>query len=101
MPDANWENTAGLDGIEFVEYSAPDPSQLVSLFEQFGFKRIGDHKSKKVSLYSQGDVNFIINEEPDTFAAQFAQKHGPSICAVGLRVKRCRSRNEAYAFEGC
>ncbi|NQZ00301.1 MAG: 4-hydroxyphenylpyruvate dioxygenase [Bdellovibrionales bacterium] len=85
--DANWENTAGLDGIEFIEYSAPDPSQLISLFDQFGFKKVGVHKSKKVTLFRQGDVNFIINEEPDTFAAEFAKKHGPSICAVGLRVK--------------
>lgn len=82
-----WENTAGLDGIEFVEYAAPDPTVLVNLFAQFGFQKIGHHKSKKVTLYRQGDVNFIINEEPDTFAAAFAKKHGPSICAMGLRVK--------------
>jgi len=85
--DQNWENTAGLDGIEFVEYAAPDPAVLVKLFEQFGFTKIGTHKTKKVTLYRQGDVNFIINEEPGTFAAEFAKKHGPGICAMALRVK--------------
>ncbi len=81
------ENPLGLDGIEFVEYAAPDAATLEKLFKQMGFTKVARHRKKAVTLYRQNQVNFIINEEPGTFAAEFAKAHGPSICATGFRVK--------------
>lgn len=89
-----WENVAGLDGIEFVEYASKEPEKLAALFEQFGFTKIGKHKTKDVTLFRQGAMNFIINNEPGTFAAKFCEQHGPSICAMGFRVK-----DTAHAME--
>ena len=84
---ASSANPLGLDGIEFVEYSSPKPEQLEALFETFGFQKIATHKTKKVDLFRQGRINFILNREPKTFAEQFAKEHGPAICATGFRVK--------------
>ena len=81
-----WDNPMGTDGFEFIEYAAPDPELLGALFEQMGFTAIARHRHKKVTLYRQGEVNFIINAEPDSFAQRFARQHGPSICAIGFRV---------------
>lgn len=86
MPDL-WDNPMGTDGFEFIEYAAPDPKALGALFEQMGFAAVARHRSKDVTLYRQGDVNFIINAEPDSFAQSFARLHGPSICAIAIRVK--------------
>ena len=86
MADLN-DNPMGTDGFEFIEYTAPDTELLRSLFEKMGFPITAKHRSKNVTLHSQGDINFIINAEPDSFAQQFANKHGPSICAFALRVK--------------
>ena len=83
----SWENPMGTDGFEFVEYAAPDPAALGRLFEELGFSRIAKHRSKDVALYRQGDINFIINAEPGSFGQAFAQVHGPSVCALGIRVK--------------
>jgi 4-hydroxyphenylpyruvate dioxygenase len=80
-------NPMGTDGFEFVEYTAADPEALGRLFEGMGFTRVAKHRSKDVSLYRQGDVNFIVNAEPDSFAQGFARVHGPSICAIAFRVK--------------
>lgn len=80
-------NPLKLDGIEFVEYASPNPKALHELFLSLGFTLVGKHKQKKVSLYRQNHVSFILNEEPGTFAHQFAKAHGPSICAMGLRTK--------------
>jgi 4-hydroxyphenylpyruvate dioxygenase len=80
-------NPMGTDGFEFVEYTAPDPTALGVLFESMGFTRIGRHRSKDVSLFRQGDVNFIVNGEPESFAQGFARVHGPSVCAIAFRVK--------------
>ncbi len=82
-----WENPMGTDGFEFVEYTAPDTAELGRLFISMGFTCIGRHRSKNVSLYRQGNINFIVNAEPDSLAQQFARAHGPSACAMGFRVK--------------
>src|SRR5204862_2086062 len=72
------ENPMGTDGFEFVEYAAPDPELLRSLFTKMGFPVVAKHRRKNVTLHRQGDINFIINAEPDSFAQRFAAVHGPS-----------------------
>jgi len=81
-----WDNPMGTDGFEFVEYTGPDPQALAALFERMGFVAAARHRSKHVTLYKQGDVNFILNAEPESFAQAFARLHGPSVCAIAFRV---------------
>jgi 4-hydroxyphenylpyruvate dioxygenase len=96
--DAPWENPRGTDGFEFVEYTAPDTAQLGRLFQTMGFIRIARHRSKDVSLYRQGKINFIVNAEPNSLAQRFAREHGPSACAMAFRVKdAARALREAVA----
>ncbi|RCS57173.1 4-hydroxyphenylpyruvate dioxygenase [Parvibium lacunae] len=96
----------GTAGFEFVEYAAPDPLALGALFEQLGFKKIARHRHKQVWLYRQGEINFIINAEPDSFAQRFARLHGPSVCAMALRVQDAAAAYQralalgAWGFEG-
>jgi 4-hydroxyphenylpyruvate dioxygenase len=89
-----WANPIGTDGFEFVEYAAPDPKALGALFERMGFQAVARHRHKDVLLYKQGDVNFIVNAEPRSFAQNFARRHGPSVCAIAFRV-----RDAAAAYE--
>jgi 4-hydroxyphenylpyruvate dioxygenase len=84
---ALWDNPAGTDGFEFVEYTAPDVGELHALFERMGFRAVARHRSKAVTLYRQGGVNFIVNAEPDSHGSRFAKEHGPSACAMAFRVK--------------
>src|SRR5262245_25395921 len=85
-----FDNPMGTDGFEFVEYTAPDPELLRTLFDRLGFPATARHRSKNVTLHRQGDINFIINAEPDSFAQQFAKQHGPCACAMAFRVKDAR-----------
>lgn len=80
-------NPMGTDGFEFVEYAAPDPDMLRRRFEAMGFVLAARHRSKDVTLHKQGDIHFIVNAEPDSFAQAFARDHGPSACAMAFRVK--------------
>jgi len=82
-----WDNPIGTDGFEFVEYTAPDVSALHALFERMDFRAVARHRSKRVTLYRQGSVNFVVNAEPDSHGARFAREHGPSACAMAFRVK--------------
>ncbi len=86
-PGDLWDNPQGTDGFEFIEYAAPDPAALGRLFEQMGFAAIAKHRAKNVLLFRQGEINFIVNAEPGSFAQAFARVHGPSICAIAFRVK--------------
>jgi len=87
------DNPMGTDGFEFVEYTAPDPQLLRTLFERLGFPVVARHRSKNVTLHRQGEINFIINAEPQSLAQAFARQHGPSACAMAFRV-----RDAAAAF---
>ncbi|MEE8059356.1 MAG: 4-hydroxyphenylpyruvate dioxygenase [Pseudomonadales bacterium] len=80
-------NPMGLDGFEFVEFAASDPSVLESVFECLGFSKVASHRSKQAVLYRQGDINFIINSEPKSHATYFAEEHGPCACGMAFRVK--------------
>src|SRR5476649_24872 len=86
MQATTWDNPVGTEGFEFIEYTAPEPVALEQLFEQMGFTAIARHRHKKVTLYRQGEINFLVNAEPDSFAQRFARLHGPSICAIAFRV---------------
>ncbi len=89
-----WDNPMGTDGFEFIEYAAPDPAAMGALFERMGFSAIARHRHKNVLLYRQGEINFIVNAEPDSFAQRFARLHGPSICAIAFRVQDAKSAHE-------
>ncbi|MGA2187818.1 MAG: 4-hydroxyphenylpyruvate dioxygenase [Steroidobacteraceae bacterium] len=80
------ENPMRTDGFEFVEYAAPDPAHLRRLFENMGLPTVARHRSKDVTLHRQGDVNFIVNAEHESFAQRFARAHGPCACAMAFRV---------------
>ncbi len=77
----------GLDGVDFIEYAGPDLRYLQSLFERMGFKKVATAKGKTIHLFKQGNINFILNGEPGTFASSFAKAHGPAICSTGFRVQ--------------
>ncbi|ATG21903.1 4-hydroxyphenylpyruvate dioxygenase [Ralstonia pickettii] len=89
-----FENPMKLMGFEFVEFASPTPNVLEPLFEQMGFSLVARHRSKDVLLYRQGDINFIVNREPNSQAAYFAAEHGPSACGMAFRVK---DSHQAYA----
>jgi 4-hydroxyphenylpyruvate dioxygenase len=79
-------NPMGTDGMEFVEFAHPDPAELDRAFRLMGFLPVAKHRSKDVTLYRQGNVNYVVNAEPDSFAQQFAREHGPCACAMAFRV---------------
>src|SRR5262245_37944415 len=79
-------NPMGTRGFEFVEFTGPDVTQLSHVMEALGFVAIARHRSKNVTLYRQGGINFILNGEGKGFPKQFADSHGPSVCAIAIRV---------------
>ena len=77
-----------VDGVEFVEFAAgkTDAKAIVAMIEGLGFRHAGRHRSKDVDLYAQGEVSLVVNCEREGFAHAFSLLHGPSVCALALRV---------------
>ena len=90
MQVTTFENPMGIDGFEFVEFAAPAgrADELHNLFTRMGFTAVLKHKLRPITVYRQNGVNFLINEDPDSFAADFAAKHGPSACGFAIRFKK-------------
>lgn len=80
------ENPAGTDGFEFVEFAHPEPEKLEALFATMGYTPVAKHKTKAITVWRQGDINYIVNAEPNTHAAGFIADHGPCAPSMGWRV---------------
>ncbi len=94
------ENPIGLYGIDFIEFTGTDAQYFEKLFKKLGFVEAGKIENRDIKLFRQGDINFILNTEPDTFAAGFAKVHGPSVCATGFRVASATRAFEAAVKRG-
>jgi 4-hydroxyphenylpyruvate dioxygenase len=97
MQVTTFENPMGIDGFEFVEFAAPAgrAHELHALFQRMGFSAVLKHKTRAITVYRQNGVNLLVNEDPDSFAADFAAKHGPSACGFAIRFRRPVAEVEA------
>jgi len=80
------DNPMGTDGFEFVEYAHSRPQELHALFKLMGYAPVARHKIKKITVYRQGDINYLVNEEPGTHGYKFVAAHGPCAPSMAFRV---------------
>lgn len=80
-------NPTGIKGIAFVEYAPAKGVDFEALFTSFGFSKTRKHATAAVDYFQQGDIRFLVNSEPNSFAASFAAEHGPSVCGLALHVE--------------
>jgi 4-hydroxyphenylpyruvate dioxygenase len=88
------DNPMGTDGFEFVEYAHPRPEQLHALFKLMGYAPVARHRTKKITVYRQGDINYLVNEEPGTHGFAFVAAHGPCAPSMAFRVVDARQAYE-------
>jgi 4-hydroxyphenylpyruvate dioxygenase len=91
------------DGFEFLEFAVDEQAgaDLAAFVTSLGFRHAGTHRSKSVELYRQGRVNLVLNQEPDSAAAEHFQMHGASVCAMAVRVNdaaHAAARAEALLY---
>ena len=87
MNVTTFENPLGINGFEFVEFAAPKDQQeaMHTYLLNMGFTAVLRHKTRPITVYRQNGVNFLVNDDPESFAAQFAAAHGPSACGFAIR----------------
>jgi len=74
--------------VEFIEFCAneEEATQLGHMLRTLGFAPTDRHRRKAVTRWRQGDINLIVNCEPEGFAHSYDTVHGASVCAIGVRV---------------
>lgn len=80
------ENPAGTDGFEFVEFAHPEPEALRALFLRMGYALTARHQTRDIELWQQGDITYVLNNDPATHARRFVAQHGPCAPSMGWRV---------------
>ncbi len=91
---------AHAEGVGWIEFAVgeAEAAELDRLFRAMGFAHAGRHRSKSVDRYAQGEINLVINTDPDGLAHSHYLAHGPSVAALGLWVgdaARAMERAEA------
>ena len=78
----------GVEGVSFIEFATrgEEAKRLAAMLSSMGFVHAGNHVSKRVALWQQGDIRIILNSEPSGFASSAYAMHGTSICDIGLQV---------------
>jgi 4-hydroxyphenylpyruvate dioxygenase len=84
------DNPAGTNGFEFVEFAHPDPEELEALFARMGYSPVARHRTKAITVWRQGDINYILNAEKGSFADRFVETHGPCAPSMAWRVADAR-----------
>lgn len=91
MPDR-----VSVKGIGFVEFStdAEDGENLAGILNTLGFRKTAVHRSKKVSIFQQGEIRLLLNTDERGFTNASFAVHGTSAYAVALIVD---DAGQAYA----
>jgi 4-hydroxyphenylpyruvate dioxygenase len=99
MQVTTFENPMGINGFEFVEFAAPQGqgAAMRDYLERLGFTAVAKHRDRAITLFRQGGINFLLNEEPNSFASKFAEAHGPSACGFAIRFKKPTTEVLAHA----
>jgi len=92
-----------VESIEFVEFAvtASESAELAALIEGLGVPHVARHRSKDVDLYRARAINFVLNRERESFAHSFNLLHGPTVCALALRVDNVERALERASVMEC
>jgi 4-hydroxyphenylpyruvate dioxygenase len=80
-------------GVAFVEFATSEGEKpaLEAFLHSAGFDRAGQHVSKAVTLWRQGQVNLLVNSEATGHAHTAWVGHGTSVSEIALRVADARA----------
>lgn len=101
------DNPCGLNGFAFLEFSGPNKEALHQQFSAMGFEIVAKHKEQDITIFKQGNIEFIVNAAPHCQAEEHAKVHGAGACAMGFKVHDAKAaydyalKHGAKAFEDC
>ncbi|MCF7728437.1 bifunctional sugar phosphate isomerase/epimerase/4-hydroxyphenylpyruvate dioxygenase family protein [Sulfitobacter sp. M22] len=76
------------EGVSFIEFASrgKEAETLGELLKTLGFAHAATHRNKAVTLWQQGDIRLVVNEETDGHAAHAYNARGTTVCDLGILV---------------
>ena len=76
------------EGLAFVEFATrgDEAKALAAQLKTMGFAKTGTHRNKAVSLWQQGEIRLVLNEDTTGHAATSWNARGTNVCDLGLQV---------------
>ncbi|WP_340252178.1 bifunctional sugar phosphate isomerase/epimerase/4-hydroxyphenylpyruvate dioxygenase family protein [Roseobacter sp. HKCC-CH-9208] len=89
VPMPNLPPRIEVQGVAFIEFGTDDNEAraLGQQLKSMGFLHVGNHVSKKLELWQQGEIRILLNTERTGFSHSSFVANGTSICDIGLSVK--------------
>ncbi len=80
--------SAPVKAVEFIEFAVDEDARpdFEGLLGALGFSKVGQHRSKDVALFRQGEIRLVVNSDKEGFAHSYQITHGTSVCALALKV---------------
>lgn len=105
MPEHYFEHSSGhstppFAGLEFIELATRQPDAVAEFLQAMGFVACAHHRSKAVTLFRQGAINLLINATVGSFASDYADALGTSVCALALRTPNASSAYQSLLARG-
>ncbi len=77
-----------LEGVEFIEFATrgSEAAGIENLLKTLGFRQVGRHIAKALTLWQQGDIRIVLNSEETGYAHSAFLAHGTTVCDIGLKV---------------
>ncbi|MEZ4632653.1 MAG: TIM barrel protein [Deinococcales bacterium] len=90
-------------GIEFIEFALNETiaPKLETMLKALGFQHWGNHRSKQVRVWRQGEIHLVINCEPEGFPYSYNLLHGSAVAAIAFRVSDLTEALERAAYYRC
>ncbi|MFZ7091124.1 bifunctional sugar phosphate isomerase/epimerase/4-hydroxyphenylpyruvate dioxygenase family protein [Primorskyibacter sp. 2E233] len=80
------------EGVSFVEFATrgAEARALEQTLATLGFEKAEQHRNKAVTLWQQGDIRIVLNEETEGHADHSWNARGTSVCDIGLQVSSAK-----------
>ncbi len=87
---------AKAQGVAYVEFASQgdEARSLEAVLGTMGFEKTGRHHTKAVTLWQQGEVRIVVNEETTGHAGNAWDKRGTTICDIGFAVDDAKAAME-------
>ena len=91
MPDIPARSTP--HGVEFIEFASSEDEApiLEALLVTLGFRQVGRHIAKALTLWQQGDIRIVLNTEQTGYAHSAFIAHGTTVCDIGIAVSDAKA----------
>lgn len=86
--------------IEFIEVSARKPEGLLEPISKLGFGGAPVYNVRPITVFQHNGVKILLNASNNSHSAAYAEKHGPGVSALGIRVNDADKAWQAAVANG-